>query len=517
MVSLPASTRPVGQKSEVRTRSESSYEHWTVLAALTLLYVVAVLEANRRIVWFDELFTLDLAKARTIPLLFQLIRKFDFQPPAGYLLSRFSMELFGQSPFGLRFPSMLEFYIGSLALFFFARRKAGISYAAAAVLILWSGTIFQYATEARPYALLTMSFSTLLLCWDMATTSEKRRLALWGAALSNLVMFSAHVLAPVSLFPFLAAEVVRFLRTRKADFALWAALLVPAAAMALYIPSLHQYGTLYFPPAYQASLGRIVYFYFDTIKLVSVALFLAVFAALIVPQAKPWSGSARGWRPEVVVLLGSILLNPILLNIALMRSHGAFWDRYAITTWAAIYIGMAILLGLRLNCNRYAGYAATAVLLVFCLRTDVLLPSSTPAVKDASAIAGVRPDLPLVAAGGVTFFEMNHYEKADFLSRLYYLKDRSAAMNYTHTNLFEDRGFGDGMKPYFPISAGVSSYAGFVHEHREFLVLGTYGAPEEWLLRKLHDDGAQLSWLGVYPLRYVDSNLYLVSQTDARR
>src|SRR5277367_3871686 len=136
MSSLPVSTRPVGQKSEVRTRSESSYELWIVLAALTLLYVLAVLEANRRFVWFDELFTLDLAKARTLPLLFQVIRKFDFQPPAGYLLSRFSMELFGQSPFGLRFPSMLEFYVGSMALFFFARRKTGVPYAAAAVLIL---------------------------------------------------------------------------------------------------------------------------------------------------------------------------------------------------------------------------------------------------------------------------------------------------------------------------------------------------------------------------------------------
>jgi hypothetical protein len=449
MASLPASTRPVGQKFDVRARSESSYELWTVLAALTLLYIVAVLEANRRIVWFDELFTLDLAKARTIPLLFQLIRKFDFQPPAGYLFSRFSMELFGQSAFGLRFPSMLEFYIGSVALFFFARRKAGISYAAAAVITLWSGTIFQYATEARPYALLMMSFSTLLLCWDIATTSEKRRVALWGVALSNLVMLSAHVLAPLSLFPFLAAEVVRFARTRKADFALWAALLVPATALTLSIPLLKGYGTLYFPAAYQASLGRIVFFYFDTIKIISVALFLAVFAALIVPQGKPWVGPARGWRPEELVLIGSLLLNPILLNLALMRRHGAFWDRYAITTWAGIYIGMAILLGLRLNCNRCAGYAATAVLLVFCVRTDVLLPSSTPTVKDASAIAGVRPDLPLVDAGGVTFFEMNHYEKPDFLSRLYYLKDRSAAMSYTHTNLFEDRGFGDGMKPYF--------------------------------------------------------------------
>jgi hypothetical protein len=516
MSSLPVSTRPVGQKSEVRTRSESSYELWTVLAALTLLYVVAVLQANRRFVWFDELFTLDLAKAKTIPLLFQLIRKFDFQPPAGYLLSRFSMDLFGQSPFGLRFPSMLEFYVGSMALFFFARRKAGIPYAAAAVLLLWSGMIFQYATEARPYALLMMSFSTLLFCWDIATTSEKRRLALWGAALSNLVMLSAHVLAPVSLFPFLAAEVVRFSRTRKPDFALWAALLVPAVAMALYIPFLHGYGTLYFPPAYQASLGRIVFFYFDTIKLVSLALFLAVFAALIVPQTKPWSGSTCCWRAEEVVLFGIILLNPTLLNLALMRTHGAFWARYAITTWAAIYIGVAILLGLRLNRQRYAGYAAAAVLLVFCVRTDVLLPSVTPTVKDASAIAGVRPNLPLVDAGGVTFFEMNHYEKPDFLTRLYYLKDRSAAMSYTHTNLFEDRGFGDGMKPYFPISAGISSYADFVREHREFLVLGTYGAPEEWLLHKLHDDGAQLTWLGAYPLPYVDSNLYLVRLTAAK-
>jgi hypothetical protein len=125
MISLPVSTPPVGQKSEVGAGSESSYELWTVLAALTLLYVAAILEANRRFVWFDELFTLDLARARTIPLIWQLIRRFDFQPPAGYLFSRFSMELFGQSSFGLRFPSMLEFYVGSMALIFFCAPQSG--------------------------------------------------------------------------------------------------------------------------------------------------------------------------------------------------------------------------------------------------------------------------------------------------------------------------------------------------------------------------------------------------------
>jgi hypothetical protein len=72
------------------------------------------------------------------------------------------------------------------------------------------------------------------------------------------------------------------------------------------------------------------------------------------------------------------------------------------------------------------------------------------------------------------------------------------------------------MTPYFPISASVSSYNDFIHQHREFLVLGTYDYPEEWLLRKLHDDGARLIWLGAYPLPYWDSNLYLVNLNAAK-
>ncbi len=509
MISSPSSTRSVEQTSEARFPSKSSYELWSVLAALTVLYVVAVLAANWRFVWFDELFTFDIAKAKSIPQMWMLSRKFDFQLPAGYVLSRISMKLLGDGKLGLRFPSMLEFYVGSMLLFFYVRRKVGIAYAAAAVLILWMGETFPYATEARPYALLMMFFSMLLLCWDVATSAGKRALALWGAAIANLGMLSAHVFAPLSLLPFLGAEAVRFQRTRKPDFALWTALLLPTVSIAFYIPLFKDYTAIYFPSLFEASWSRIPHFYYDAIDVIGVALFLAVFAALLVPRDKSRL-TVSGWRREELVLLGCVLLNPVLLNILLMRSHGAFWDRYAITTEAVMYIGIAILLGLRLHGNRLAGYTAATVLLVFCVQADVWLVVSKPSLQDASILAPIRRDLPLVAASGVTFFEMNHHEKPDILSRLYFLKDRSVAMEYTHTNLFEDRGFGDGMKPYFPISAKVASYADFIHQHHEFLVLGTYDAPEEWLLQKLDDDGAQLTWLGTYQVPYVDSNLFLV-------
>jgi Dolichyl-phosphate-mannose-protein mannosyltransferase len=513
MISSPIFTRPAGKISDRWARPESNQELWTALAVLTLLYVAVVSVANRRFVWFDELFTLDLAQAGTVQQMWQLIRKFDFQLPVGYLLSRISIKLIGHGSLGLRLPSMLEFYVGSMALFLYVRRKVGISYAIAAVLLLWLGQTFRYATEARPYALLLMFFSTLLLCWDSTKTSENRGLALWGVALSNLGMFTAHMFAPLSLFPFLAAEGFSFSRTRKTDFALWAGLLLPTVLIVSYLPAFHGYEKLYFPPEFQASLHKMAGFFHEAIVGISVALVMALSAALAMPQQRTQLRTGSGLRPEELVLFGCLLLNPIFLNAALMETHGAFWGRYAITTEAVIYIGMAMLLGIRLGNDRRAGYAAAAVLLLFCLAENVWLPLSHPSLRNASALASIRPDLPLVDAGGVTFFEMNHYENPDILSRLYFLKNRSLALSYTNTNLFEDRGFGDDMKAYFPIRAHIAAYTDFVREHHEFLVFGTYGAPEQWLLHKLHDDGARLTWLGSYSVPYTDSDLYLVNVT----
>ena len=169
---------------------------------LTLLYVFVVVIGIHRYLWYDELFTFDIARSISLQQLWNRELQFDNHTPAIYPLSRLSMSVFGPTPFGLRFPSMIEFYVGSVATLLYVKRKANIAFAGVAVLMIWvCGPKLYYAVEARPYALTFASFACLLLSWDTAIRAHPRSLALSGIAISTLLMSVAHILAPFSLFP----------------------------------------------------------------------------------------------------------------------------------------------------------------------------------------------------------------------------------------------------------------------------------------------------------------------------
>ena len=215
-------------------QAKAKRELWLTLAALSVLYAVVVAVGNRRYVWFDELFTLDIARSASLHELWYRVLRFDCNPPTVYVLSRISMSIFGPTPLALRLPSMLEFYFGSMAILLYVRRKAGTAFAAVAVLMLWAaGPTLYYAVEARAYALLFLAFACLLLSWDTAIHTRPRRLALFGLSVSTLALAGAHVFAPFTLFAFIVAEAVRFRRLRRPDYPLWAALLVPMLSMLL--------------------------------------------------------------------------------------------------------------------------------------------------------------------------------------------------------------------------------------------------------------------------------------------
>ena len=491
-------TVPATQESETPNRSiyplRKDREFWVVLAALTAIYLVALIFAGQRFVWFDELCTFDIARASSLHQLWQWVLKFDNNPPTVYLLSRFSMWIFGPSPWGLRLPSMVEFYFGSIVMLLYLRRKVGTAVAAFGVVILWSSASFYYATEARAYALVFLSFSCLLISWDTATKREDRAPALWCVAISTAVLLLSHVFASLCLLAFLVAEFVRYLRRRQPDYPLYAALVLPMAAMLLYIPLIHVYRGLILWPQFHASPRMVVRFYYDALDCIARAMFIvALMAVLLFPTAKHPDGPKARFAPEDWALFACVLLNPLLLNLLLMPRHGDFFNRYTLTTDVLIYGFLAVLFAVRLRFSKVTTYAATLVMLLLMAHSVQRNWVKRPRRLDPNTLGSLRPDLPIVVSNGATWVEMNQHESPQVVARLYYLKNRAAALKYDRTNYYYDfEALDDMKKAGFPFGGNVEPYSDFIAKHGQFMI---YADPFEWLPLKLQEDGAKFSLL----------------------
>ncbi len=483
-------------------------EFWLVLALLTFVYAMAVMAGNRRYVWFDELFTFNIAGSASLQQLWYRELRFDCNPPPLYLLSRASMAIFGRNPLGLRFPSMLEFYFGSVAMLLFVRRKAGIAFAALAVLLIWTvAPTLYYAVEARPYALVFLAFSGLLLCWDSATRVERRRWALVGVAFFSTVLLAAQVFAVFTFFAFLLAEAVRLWRRRRPDYVLAAALLLPMAAMLIYLPLIRSCSGIIFPV--RASWNTVILFLEGTLGAPVIPLVLL--AVLLIPAGKAARITQTRFLPEDRALVIGLFMSPLLLTLFLMVRKATFYSRYCIAAQIAMLLTIAILLPHRIRLERRAAYTGSALLLLFLLKTQIWHVIRYPVPTNAAFMASIRPELPLVASEGQVFMEMNQYESAKFLSRLYFLKDPKASMQYLHTNIFQGFEAPDVMKSSgYPITANIAPYDDFVNQHHQFLLLGT---PIQWVFTKLRLSGASFTVVGDYrgDMPYMDTTLYLVT------
>ncbi len=481
------------------------------LALLTALYCALIWLQIQRHLWFDELLTYHIANAANLSQLLHLVERWDLSPPLSHLLAHASLRLFQRRPIAIRFPSVVEFYFASLFLYAYSARKLGRAFAALPVLLLWYSPMFRFATEGRPYALLCLFFCALLFLWDLAILRTKRTLILFGVAASSIGLLTSHVLAPLSLLPFFAAEVARLLIRRKPDYPLWAALFLPLLITISYIPLFHSYETLsYYPLAFQASPGKAVSFYWHTFSGVFWCLCAAVVSCLIATKGR-WSSKFPLLRPSQMVLFAAAASVPVLLDLTMMQDHAPFWGRYCINSAVALYFIAALVVAFAFNRAARAGYAAVGAVFLLLSIHDVALPayrdSAHPAPANAGALSQVRPDLPLVAASGLTFVEMGQYENKALRSRLFYLRDRDAAIKFAHATIFEDLA---DFQQAFHLAGTVESYAKFTHDHNDFLVFGTFDYPEDWLLRKLLADGATIVPAGKFVTPYKDSTLFEV-------
>jgi hypothetical protein len=355
--------------------------------------------------------------------------------------------------------------------------------------------------------LVFLSFACLLLSWDTAIRAQPRRLAIFGVAASTLALAAAHVFAPFTLYAFIVAEAVRFHRRREPDYPLWAALLIPMLAVLVYLPLMRSCGGIVFP--IHASYNTMAIFFEDTFG--SPIISLALLAILLIPAIKGSETTTTRFLKEEIALLGCMFFSPILLNLFLMHRRATFYNRYCLASQVAILVALAIFVSYRTRLNRWAPYAGSILLVLFILKIQVWHTLLYPLPQNAAFLGAIDPNLPLVIGEGQVFIEMNRYENTGLLSRLFFLKDPRASMQYMQTNIFQDFEAPDVMKTAgFPLAANVESYASFVQQHRQFLLLGS---PVEWVFAKLLRSGASISFVGDYrgSMPYLDTTLYRVT------
>ncbi len=489
-----------------------------ILLSLILIYFLLTAPCAHRLLWHDELFTYYIANAPTMARFWQELR-LDLNPPLEYLAVRASLHFFGQSEYATRLPSILAFLMGSLCFYRFIAGRLKPVYGMLAMILLWASPFFYYATEARPYALVMGFFGLSLLAWDRASRPERTIVSVVLLLLAITGMMLSHLFALLYIVPFGLAELWLIVRRRRIDVLVWVALLVPCCIPFIYLSKVRGYGASAFPPAFQASVFQVVAFYYGSLRREGPALLIALCCGL----AAAWRGNGvllkRTRKISLVdlVLIIAILAMPVIVNVVQMRSHAAFFARYAAIEAFGFSWLLACFLAMYTEASRSAAVVFAGCMLAYTAALN-LGPDAKPsfwakrgapsAEQQSRALEAIDPNLPLVAASGLTFLEMDHYAEPEIVSRLYYLTDRTLAIQYAHATIFE--GFPI-LKSYFPIRAAVEPYSQFVQEHRQFLVLGTANYPEDWLIPVLVHSGASLRQLGNFPGPYKDSELYLVS------
>ncbi len=498
---------------------------WLPLLGLILLFLGAALTGSHsKPLWHDELFTYYLAQAPSLRAMWADLRIHDLNPPLAYLLTRWSFAAFGINTLATRLPEIFFFLVMMLGVFRFVSRRMGPAFGLFAAALLLLGKTFELGFEARPYTLLLGFLAVALAAWQ-ESVSGNRRLGLALLFLANTGMLLSHIFSVPAIFAIVAAEAWRSRLQRRIDWPVLAVLLLPLLTTLLYLPMLRNHGAALYPAAFQPTGETIFEFYIGLIEREFIALLLTSLLLLVLlgPSALRGRGGWGFTQPEWVALIGLLSL-PLGLMLELMVTHGAFFPRYgSAATVAVVCLAAALLsrwtsaggrrdaraalvgflIALAISDHTYAGLEAifTGQLLHSPRNSEPILPACGACATAAAA------DLPLVCASGLTVLEMNPNEPAPTTARLFYLTDTEASTHYAHANIFEQTPL---LVQRFHLSGHASNYASFLRAHPHFIVLGKYDWPEDWLLRKLVDDGAEVRVLGRTHDEYRDRELYEV-------
>ncbi len=215
--SQPEMPAPVRERAHNAVASQRSLvpgttPAWTFAAAILLAvfyFATSIYIAAHRVFWFDELFTLHIARLPHLSTIWSALGNgVDALPPTYYMLVRLFDSLFGPGDVAARVPSAIALALGLLVVFDCARRLTDGLHGLLALCVASCSFLAYYGYEARSYAIYFMLAAVAFWLWTYDGLSRRTQALLFGATFFAGVCF--HYYFVMCLFPYFVWELLRW-------------------------------------------------------------------------------------------------------------------------------------------------------------------------------------------------------------------------------------------------------------------------------------------------------------------
>lgn len=499
----------------------------TVLVGYILLR--SVCQALVKPLWFDEICTSIMVRQKDISTLWKALQSgADSQPLPFYLIERAASGLLSNENLALRGISILAFACTVVCLFLLFRKWCGNLNALLCATIPLASVLFDvYSTEARGYSLVLACLAFALICYQKAPAR------LWTVLLAVGLVTAEffHTYALFAFLPFLMAEAVFFLQTRRTRWPVWSALLTGFIPFLISWPMLSHIRTYYGKYVWGKPNIEEVWSYFGWyfrtdsdrgIVLLASAAVITLSGMLVAERRSKTSDDApfRGSPLQNGVLILGFLILPFSIYAITKLSNGVEAGRHTLP--AVLGFSMAAAYGLSML-KKPALRTGMSVLLAAVI-LSVIVPrehefwqsnkasfvSPSDSVKNLAAGAG-HSDLPIVISDQLEYLQLDHYATEAWRERFVSLYDPPNAVKFLgHDTL--DRNVMI-LSHWTPLH--VYDFSTFAAEHPVFLVYASNGGLDrDWWPGRLKKDGYTLKPVSVRDYMHA---IFLASRPAIKR
>lgn len=437
---IPINHRAIG----VRSPDSSPVVRWfernrvpVLVFVSALSWVIAATIASVRLLWFDELVTLYIAKTGSLRNIWHALSLgADPNPPLSHLLVLWSTRVFGDGALAVRLPMVIAGAATVPLLFLFMNRRLPVVFSTIGALFFISTRAYDYSYESRSYAL-TLCFCVLtLVLWRAALEGSHRLASSFGLALTLAAGISSNYFAVLAFFPIAAGELVRIIQNRRLELRVWIALLFGGLPIFLYLPLINHAVSQFAPYAWNRATWSIVNHTYDLLLDASlVFVFILLEAAAVIYLYRRF-GESRKSSPvfpshEIAAIL-TLLAYPVLGYVLAVLRAGMISPRFVLPMCLGIAMAIAI--------ASYELFAKSSVLtiallaVVFSWALARNMSSASGLIEQRDAFLDFQAGLPatgkLVVPDSLLALPLYYYSPAATASRIVFPFDLKAIRQF---------------------------------------------------------------------------------------